>query len=461
MSDFTPRDNQPEIVEHICELKRCGLWAPMGGGKTGSTLFALDGLSVVEDVFPALILAPLRVCNSTWPNEVEKWDNFQHLRVSPIAYRSDPKKSASAKERLARLQAPADIYTLPYGSLTWLVEALDGEWPFRTIVADEWTRLKSFRLMQGGSNARALGKHAFQSERFIGLTGTPAPNGIKDLWGQLWFVDKGARLGKSYSAFSMRWFRTGFDGYSLQPMAHAQEEVQDLLRDVCRTIEGPPVDEPIVTPIMVDLPPKARALYRQMEKDFFVELEASGVEAANVAVKINKLLQIASGILYTDDSGAWEAVHDAKLEALESIVEEANGAPVLVQYNFQGDLERILKHFRQARHLDADPDTERRWNRGEIPILVAHGASAGHGLNLQDGGHILARYGFGWNLEEYAQILERIGPLRQKQSGHARRVYDYPIMARDTFDEVVFERHGSKASVQEMLVNALRRNKNG
>lgn len=457
MPDFVPKDSQPEMVDWITGGRRRGVWAPMGGGKTGTTLFALETLNLVEDVYPALVLGPLRVANSVWGAETQKFDNFRHLRVSAIAQRRDPTVSATAKERLARLKVPADIYTLPYGSLTWLREALGDEWPFRTVIADEWTKLKSFRLNQGGANARALGKVAFQSNRFIGLTGTPSSNGIKDLWGQIWFVDKGERLGRSFSAFSQRWFRTGYDGFSLQPLPHAQAEIEGLLTDVCRTIEGPPVDEPIVTPIMVDLPPKARALYREMELRAFAEIEEVGVEAVNAAVKVNKLLQIASGCLYHEDG--WEEVHGAKLDALESIVEEANGAPVLVQYNYKADLERILKHFKTARHLDADPGTLTRWNRGEIPILVAHGASAGHGLNLQDGGHILARYSFGWSLEEYAQILERIGPLRQKQSGYDRRVYDYPIMARDTFDEDVFARHQSKASVQQMLLDALKRRK--
>lgn len=455
MADFVPREGQADITDWIARHKRCGVWAMMGLGKTGSTLFALEALNLVEDVYPALVLAPLRVANSTWPNETQKFDNFRHLRVSAIAARRNPKTSATAADRAARVETPADIYTLPYGNLTWLVEYLGDEWPFRTIVADEVTRLKSFRLQQGGANARALGKRAFRSERFIGLTGTPSPNGVKDLWGQTWFIDKGHRLGKSFSAFSMRWFVTGYDGFSIKPKETAQAEIEGLLADVCRTIEGPPVDGAIVAPIYVDLPPKARELYRQMEKTAFAEIAEMGVEAPNAAVKVNKLLQIASGNIYHEDG--WEPVHDAKLEALESIVEEANGAPVLVQYNYQADLERILKHFRTARHLDADPKTEDRWNRGEIPILVAHGASAGHGLNLQDGGHILARYSYSWNFEEYAQILERIGPLRQKQSGYNRRVYDYPILARGTFDEAVFERHGEKCSVQDMLLSAMRR----
>lgn len=459
MVDFVPRDEQPEIIAHIQELKRCGVWAVMGGGKTGSTIKALDDLSLVEDVFPALVLAPLRVANSTWVNEVDKFDNFKHLRVSPIAKRRNPTVSATAAERRAMLRLPAELYTLPYGSIQWLVEELDGKWPFRTIVSDEWTRLKSFRTRQGGANAGALGKVAHgEGTRFIGLTGTPSPKGLEDLWGQMHFVDKGDRLGKTFSAFDARWFRKGFDGFSREPFPHSQKEIQDLLRDVCITIEGPPVDKPIVSEIHVELPPKVRELYREMERNFFIELEEIGVEAVNAAVKTNKLLQIASGAVF-DDERQWHEVHGLKLEALESVVEEANGMPVLVQYNFVPDRERILKHFKQAKFLSADPKIEASWNRGEIPILVASAASAGHGLNLQDGGNILCRYSYDWNHEYFAQIAERIGPLRQKQSGHDRRVYHYPIVATGTMDEVVLERHESKKSVQDILLAALKRHK--
>jgi SNF2 family DNA or RNA helicase len=365
----------------------------------------------------------------------------------------------TAKEREAALRVPADIYTINYDALDWLVAHLGDKWPFVTVVADELTRLKSFRLRQGGKRAGALGKVAHtRVERFIGLTGTPAPNGLKDLWGQTWFIDKGERLGSSYSAFESRWFRKGFDGFSLEAFPHSQEEIEEKLKDVCLTVRGAAVDDAVVSPVYVDLDAKSRRLYNDMEKLFFAELREIGVEAVNAAVKANKLRQIAAGLLYDEDS-TWHPVHGLKLEALESIVEEANGMPVLVQYDFIGDRERILKHFKQARFLDDDPKTIKRWNEGGIGMLLAHGASAAHGLNLQDGGNVLARFSFGWDLEHYMQILERIGPRRQKQAGHDRPVYDYPILARGTIDEVVFERHATKRSVQELLLAAMERHK--
>lgn len=449
---FKPHDYQRDAMEHIYSTRRCALWMPMGGGKTVTTLTSLDNLSVVENVFPALVLAPLRVARATWPEEVAKWPHLKHLRVSVV--------TGTPKQRQVALDTPADIYCTNYDNLTWLRTALGDAWPFKTVVADEFTRLKSFRLRQGGSRARALGQVAHSHvSRFIGLTGTPAPNGVKDLWGQIWFLDQGERLGRTFSAFEQRWFRKGYDGYSLVPYDHTQKEVEDKLRDICLTVQGLRVDEPIVNPIYVDLPPAARKVYNAMEVEMFAVLNDEGVEAANAAVRTQKCLQLANGALYTDEDGNWEEAHAAKLDALESIIEEANGAAVLVAYNFKHDLQRLQSRFRQGRVLDADPDTIKQWNAGKIPLLFAHPASAGHGLNLADGGNIIAFFGVNWNLEEHMQIIERIGPMRQKQAGYDRPVFIYPILARGTVDDLVMERLSGKRSVQEVLLEALKRRK--
>ena len=446
--DFVPHPHQKQALAHIYQKRRCALWMPMGGGKTSTTLTALETLDAVEATYPALVLAPLRVARSTWPEEVEKWSHLKHRKVSVI--------TGTEQQRLrALMDTSADIYATNYEQLAWLVKTLGDEWPFRTIIADEFTRLKSFRLRQGGSRAQALSKRAFVSSRFIGLTGTPAPNGLKDLWGQIWFLDKGERLGKSFSAFEMRWFRKGHDGFSLQPLDHAQREIEEKLQDICLTVTGLQVDEPIVQPVYVDLIPRDRQLYTAMEKEAFAVIADEGVEAVNAAVRLNKCLQIANGALYLDD-GRWEKIHDAKLDALESIIEEANGASVLVAYNFKSDLERLRLRFPYGRVLDADPDTIRQWNAGRIRLLFAHPASAGHGLNLAEGGNILAFFGVNWNLEEHQQIIERIGPQRQKQAGLDRPTFIYPILARKTVDELVIRRLESKRSVQDILIEAMK-----
>jgi SNF2 family DNA or RNA helicase len=446
---FKPHDYQQDAMRFLYDVPRCALWMPMGGGKTVTTLTALDNMSLVDDIYPVLVLAPLRVAKSTWPEEVQKWDHLSHLRVSVITGTPKQRERAVAKD--------ADIYCMNYDNIGWLRRELGDAWPFKTVVADEFTRLKSYRLRQGGSRARLLGQVVHgEGSRFIGLTGTPAPNGIKDLWGQIWFIDKGERLGRTFSAFEQRWFRKGYDGYSLVPYEHTQREVEEKLRDVCLTVRALSVDEPNVVPVYVDFIPSVRKLYVSMETEMFAQLAENEVEAANAAVRTQKLLQIANGAMYVGEEGKWEDIHNAKLDALESIIEEANGAPVLVAYNFKHDLQRLQIRFRQGRVLDANPDTIRDWNAGKVPILFAHPASAGHGLNLADGGNILAFFGVNWNLEEHMQIIERIGPMRQKQAGHDRPVLIYPILARDTVDEVVMERLSSKRSIQEVLLEAMK-----
>jgi SNF2 family DNA or RNA helicase len=450
MADFTPHSYQRPAMQWLYEKPRCALWMPMGGGKTVTTLTSLDNLSMVEDVYPVLVLAPLRVAKTTWPDEIGKWEHLKHLRVSPIV--------GNAKERQAALDVDADIYTMNYDNLVWLQAALGTNWPFKTVVADEFTRLKSFRLRQGSKRAAALARVAHTKvSRFIGLTGTPNPNGLQDLWGQTWFLDGGERLGKTFSAFSDRWFAKGWDGYNLKPLASAQKEIEDRLRDVCLTVEGLPVHEPVRNYISVDLPAKARRVYDSMENDMFAELEETGIEAFNAAAKTIKCLQLANGAVYTDDAGNWEEVHDAKLDALDSVIEEANGAPVMVAYHFKSDLARLQSRYPKGRVLDAKSDTIRDWNAGRTPLLFAHPASAGHGLNLAEGGNILVFFSLNWNLEEHLQIIERIGPMRQAQAGLKRPVFVHYIMARNTVDNMVLGRLQSKKSVQEILLEALKR----
>lgn len=455
---FVPREYQLPIINHILDNKRCGVYAGMGMGKTVATLTAISILDIVEDG-PTLVLAPLRVAASTWPDEVAKWDHLRHMRLSAVV--------GSAEQRREALRKRADIYTTNYENLPWLVEHFGDAWPFKRIVADESTRLKSFRLRQGGKRAQYLAKVAHSKvERFIELTGTPSPNGLPDLWGQLWFIDRGLRLGCSFQAFISRWFQTiqvGADrnAVQLKALPFAQAQIEDRLRDVCISLDARDyfdIAEPIVNVIKVDLPPKARALYKDMEREMFIELDCgTGVEAFNAASKTMKCLQLANGAVYTDDTGTkYTEVHDAKIQALESIISEAAGTPVLVAYHFKSDLARLKRAFPKGRALDSDPSTIRDWNAGNIPILFTHPASAGHGLNLQDGGNILAFFGHNWNLEEYQQIIERIGPTRQAQAGHDRPVFIYHIVAKNTVDELVMARRESKRELQDLLLEALK-----
>jgi SNF2 family DNA or RNA helicase len=432
----------------------------MGMGKSCSTLSALDDLYFIgAESMPTLVIAPLRVAQSTWPDEAAKWEHLRGMEVVPIL--------GSASQRATALNRDAPIFTINYENIPWLVDWFKHNprpWPFGTVVADESTKLKGYRTRQGTQRAQALAEVARKKvHRWINLTGTPAPNGLKDLWGQTWFLDGGERLGRSFNAFQQRWFQSipGAQGYqNIRPLAHAQTEIQDRLRDICLTLDPRDwfdLDEPIVRNVEVELPGAVRALYRKFEREMFMEIDGSEVEAFNAASRTMKCLQLANGAVYTDDDGAWKEVHDVKIQALEDIVEEAAGMPVLVAYNFKSDLARLTKAFPKGRVLDQNPQTIRDWNVGKIPILFTHPASAGHGLNLQDGGNILVFFGLNWNLEEHQQIIERIGPVRQKQAGHDRPTWIYRIVARATVDELVLERLDTKRDVQDILLNAMKR----
>lgn len=427
----------------------------MGSGKSVSTLTAIDNLSLVEEVYPVLIIAPKRVAISTWPIEVEKWSHLKHLKVSVI--------EGTPKQRIAAVAKNSDLFTINYEGLPWLVDHLDGEWPYRMIIADESTRLKGFRTRQGGKRARALGLVAFKSERFIGLSGTPVSQGIIDIWGQAYFVDRGTRLGKTFTAFSNRWFRSirvGQDAFAvkLDPYDHSQKEIEEKLSDICLSLDARDhfdITAPIVNTIRVTLPEDAYFQYQEMEQEMYVSLH--DVEAQNAASKTIKCLQMANGSLYIDDKGNWEEIHDQKLQALDSIIEESAGMPILVVYNFKSDLARLKKRYPQGKVMDQNPKTITDWNAGKIPLLFLHPKSAGHGLNLQDGGNTLAFFSLDWNLEERLQVIERIGPVRQAQAGHNRPVFIHYIIADKTIDEVVLARVNEKRTVMESLMEAMRR----
>lgn len=451
MNKFEPRNYQTEAINHLLANKRCGLFAEMGLGKTVSTLTAISVIQALEGC-KVLIVAPLRVAKSTWPEEIAKWDHLKHLSVSVI--------TGTVSQRDKALSVKADIYTTNYENIPWLVGRKGYDWDFDLIVCDESTKLKSFRLRQGTKRAKWLAKVAHKTDRFVLLTGTPSPNGLQDLWGQQWFIDKGSSLGSSFTAFEKRWFTSGYGDFAKKiPLPHAHDEISGLLNKTTLTLRANDyfnLDKPIINNIYVNLPAKSAKLYKEFEKQMFSELESGEkISAANAAAKTIKCLQLANGAVYVGENQDYEVIHDEKIQALESIVEEACGMPVLVAYHFKSDLYRLLEAFPSAKVLDKNTQTIDLWNRGEIPILLVHPASAGHGLNLQHGGNILAIFGHWWNLEEYQQVVERIGVVRQKQSGYDRPVFIHNILTRGTIDELVVERRESKRDVQDLLMEKL------
>lgn len=455
---FVPRSYQKLIVDNILYNKRTAVFAGMGLGKTASTLEAIRQIKAVRPSLTVLIIAPLRVAQSTWPDEVRKWDSFKDLRVSVIC--------GSAKARRDALLADADIFTINYENIPWLVEELKGDWFFDLIVADESTRLKGLRARQGTQRAKALAKVAFKSEGFVELTGTPAPNGLLDLWGQMWFLDKGARLGKSFSAFQKEFFypisrgggATRWVEWKLQE--GSDKRIKRRIEDVSITVNPEDyfdVAKNIFNDIVVELPREVMRQYRKFARELYLELEGGEeITAANAAVKTGRLLQMASGAVYVEDgegSDAYTVVHKAKIEALASVIEEANGAPVLCAYSYRHEVDRILKAFPFARVLDKSPQTIRDWNAGKIPLLLAHPASCGHGLNLQDGGNILVFFSCTWSLELHDQIVERIGAVRQAQAGHDRPTFVHYLVAKGTLDEAVKERLSTKRDILDVLLD--------
>jgi SNF2 family DNA or RNA helicase len=456
---LTLRPYQTLALQWIQERERSAVWAAPGMGKTVSGLVYLDGLhNLWGEGRPSLVLAPARVARSVWPREAKKWEGLS-LDVRPII--------GSPAQREALLREDFPVHVVNYELLPWLRTWWGKRWPYATVIADESTRLKSFRAHGGGRRAAALRGAAFSRvERWINLTGTPAPNGLVDLWGQSWFLDKGERLGATFKAFEERWFNCirGQNPHEIRriPTPWAEDEIHEKLADLCLTID--PKDwfdlrEPICTRVDVDLPAKARIKYDEFQKELFTVLESGAeLEAPNVGAKLTRCLQLANGAVYTSrECNQWEVVHDEKLDALESIVEESGGSPLLVVYQFKSDAARLRKRFPQSRILDREPETEDAWNAGKIPMLLVQPQSSGHGLNLQDGGHHIVYFGHTWDLEMRDQVLERIGPVRQLQSGYDRPVFVYDIVARNTVDEMVIAALAKKTTVQQALLEYMKR----
>ncbi len=459
---YTPRPFAPLVDRHFAQHDRCALFAKPGMGKSVLTLTHLEIMHNVVGVdAPTLVLAPLRVARDGWARECEKWEHLRGFEVTPITGTPDQRKAALRKD--------SPVYTTNYDNVVWLRDWFADNkkpWPFHTVIADESTKIKSFRLRQGGVRAQALGSVAHKSvKRWINLTGTPASNGLEDLWGQLWFLDEGQRLGRTFSAFQQRWFRPVRGGQFHQWVAHdwAQDDIQNRIADICLTLD--PKDwfnlrEPIVNVIEVELPTSARTKYREMERELFTMIAGNEVEAMSAAAKSQKCLQMANGAVYLDaeryGKGAWVEVHDEKIEALRELVDETGDDPLLVAYQFVSDRERLLKAFPDALDLAKAEDMARAMN-GEGKLWLGHHAGMGHGVDgLQYHCNTIVFFAQDWNLENRDQIIERVGPMRQFQAGKDRPTFIHNIVARGTIDELVLGRLDGKRSVQDILMSYLK-----
>jgi SNF2 family DNA or RNA helicase len=393
-----------------------------------------------------LVIAPKRVADLTWPAEPEQWSHLRRLRVSKVL--------GTAKQRIRALQAPADIYAINRENVDWLVEHLrkGKDWDFDMVVIDELSSFKSHT----SKRFRALRKVRGKISRLVGLTGTPAPNSLLDLWSELYLLDRGLRLGEKITEYRATYFDIeemhGDVVTKYKPKKGAPRQIYDKISDICISMKAEDYLElpgrlDIVIP--VSLPDRVRAAYERLEEDMVVQIGEEELTAVNAPVLSGKLLQFTGGAVYTDKPN-YVRIHEEKLDALVELVEEAQGQPVIVFYYYQHELTRIRERLPQAELL-GDQASIDKWNRGEIPVLILHPDSAGHGLNLQYGGHIAIWFTLHWKLEAYLQAVRRLD-----RQGQTQVVRNYILATQGTVEQAVSARLVSKNATQESLLKAVK-----
>lgn len=447
---YVPYKYQEFAGEHIFDHPYAGLFLDMGLGKTVVTLTYLNRLIYQEcEVEKALIIAPKHVTRSVWKQEAAKWDHLKHLKVSIVWGKNE-------KERIAALRTKADIYVINRENVVWLVNLFQSKFPFRTVVIDELSSFKSHKSQR----FKALKLVRPQIRRLVGLTGTPAPNSLIDLWAPLYLLDEGVRLEKTISGYRERYFSLKnpgdiYSGYKIRKCA--EENIYEKIGDICISMKAkdyldlPPLIE---NDIYLDLEDKMMDRYKQFEEECVMEIlskkgELEQIVAMTAAALSTKLLQYGNGAIYHEDK-TYSILHDTKLDALSEIMEDSFGQPVLVFYSYKHDLERIKARFPKARMLKTPKDID-DWNEGKIELLLAHPASAGHGLNLQAGGNIMVWFGLTWSLELYQQAIARL--FRQ---GQTKSIIMHRLIMRNTMDIEVVKSLARKEAGQDALMNAVR-----
>lgn len=454
---------QNVAIERIKALDGVMLAVPPGLGKTGLTLTAVRDLIDTQEIAWVLIVAPLLVAEETWPAEIENWEHTRVLSYEVL--------TGSPERRLSRVQKRTDIHIINKENLAWLVDYWGDKWPYDMLVLDEASTFKNPKKFNKPSKKAAekylldpenvakptrkltrfgnLCKVRKHFDKVVELTGTPAPNGLLDLWSQYYLIDGGKRLGDSFERYRSRWFESDYMGYKWTPRPGALEGISSAIADVTFSLKAEDwltLPERIDNMVTVRLPEKVMKQYREFERTML--LEDHDIEAVNNGVLTGKLLQLANGSVYDEDGEAIE-IHAMKLEALEALIDEANGSPVLVAYSYQFDLDKLRAKFKNAVVLGEEPGTVAKWNKGEIPILLAHPAAASYGLNLQHGGHISVWYGLPWSLEYYIQFNARL-----HRSGQTEAVVIHHILAAGTVDERVLSALRMKDADQEAVIAA-------
>lgn len=441
--EFKAHAYQEKAIEKILHQKRVGLFLDLGLGKTIITLTAINSLQENFAITKCLVIAPKLVAENTWSTEADKWNHTKGMVVSKV--------TGSRAQREKALEADADIYVLGRDNVVWLVEHLGRDWPFDMVVIDE---LSSFKNPQA-KRFKALKKVMPMVDRVVGLTGTPSPNGLMDLWAEIYLLDRGERLGRTIGSYRQTYFRpavmNGFVVYKWAPLSGSQKKIEKLISDICMSMSADDyLDMPdrLDNEIRIKLPAKQMEEYKRMERDQLITLDGKEVVALNAAAVMTKLLQMANGAVYSED-GEVVKVHPYKLDKLEEIADVTDGS-ILVFYSYKHDLDAILSRFPDAKILNGSEDIK-AWNEGKIKMLLAHPASVGYGLNLQSGGHVIVWYGLTWSLELYQQANGRLHRQGQKET-----VIIHHLIAEGTADEQVMQALKAKDTSQSALLRALK-----
>lgn len=449
---FRAHAYQQYCINRIIEIKKIGLFLDMGLGKTVTTLTAIKELKYNRfQVRRVLVIAPKKVAEGTWAREKDKWDHTKMLRVSAVL--------GPLTKRVQALNTPADIYIINRENVTWLVDYYKNAWPFDMVVVDESSSFKSHSAKRFKSLASVM-PHV---DRLVELTGTPSPNGLKDLWAQVYLLDGGERLGKRYTQFRERYFdpeRRGADGmvYDYTAKPGSEESILSKISDICVSMKASDyLQLPDITyheiPVVLDA--KAQKAYAELERQMILEIPEDDelISVTSAAALSNKLLQLANGALYDDNHGV-HLVHDCKLEAFMELVESLQGKPALVFYNFQHDKDRLLQVLNKTGlrvRMLKSPADEDDWNAGKIDILLAHPASAAYGLNLQQGGNHVIWFGLTWNYELYTQANKRL-----HRQGQTQKVIIHHLICQGTRDEDVMQALERKDDVQSWVMESLK-----
>lgn len=446
---FVPHNYQRYCIERIIADPALGLFQDMGLGKTVEVLTAVNDLRYNRfAVGKVLIIAPKKVAEATWSKEAAKWDHLKHLRISLVL--------GSLQKRVRAVNTPADIYVINRENVCWLVEYFRNAWPYGMVVVDESSSFKSHQAKR----FKSLTWVRQYMQRIVLLTGTPAPNGLIDLWAQVFLLDQGQRLGKHIGQYRERYFspdqRNAQQVFSYQLKPGADEVIQQLIGDICISMKAEDyLQLPDITvddiPVVLDAPAKRQ--YGRLEKEMLLQVDESTIDAGNAAILSNKLLQLCNGAAY-DDAGGVVEIHKCKIEAFMELIEELNGQPALVFYNFKHDLTRLelalSKSGLKVKRLNG-PAEEAAWNNREIDILLAHPASCAYGLNLQDGGNHVIWFGLNWSLELYQQANKRL-----HRQGQTQKVIVHHLVVEGGRDEDVVAALADKGATQDRLIESLK-----